>query len=174
MHVNVYSTVGDGIRGFSAATWVKTLWSTLLGQPDMSKNIYVASCTSCTKAIQSLLNQMFSWRHPYMEMFSALLALCAGNTPVARWIPLTKASDAELWCFLWFVPEQRIKHGTFENVIPFITWMHGFWCKTVLVASDCGMCKTTTPIMQLHVSQWGAHASCRLGAIADMVNCDFA
>ena len=23
-----------------------------------------------------------------------------------RWIPLTKASDAELWCFLWSVPEK--------------------------------------------------------------------
>ena len=23
-----------------------------------------------------------------------------------RWIPLTKASDAELWCFHWSAPEQ--------------------------------------------------------------------
>ena len=29
-----------------------------------------------------------------------ILALCAGH----RWIPLTKANDAELWCFLWSVP----------------------------------------------------------------------
>ena len=26
-----------------------------------------------------------------------------------RWIPLTKASDAELWCFLWSTPEQTIE-----------------------------------------------------------------
>ena len=26
-----------------------------------------------------------------------------------RWIPITKASDAELWCFLWPAPEQTIK-----------------------------------------------------------------
>ena len=25
-----------------------------------------------------------------------------------RWIPLTKASDAELWCFLWSAPEQTV------------------------------------------------------------------
>ena len=25
------------------------------------------------------------------------------------WIPLTKASDAELWCFLWSAPEQTIE-----------------------------------------------------------------
>ena len=35
------------------------------------------------------------WRHQ-METFSALLAICAGRT---------KASDAELWCFLRFSPE---------------------------------------------------------------------
>ena len=34
-----------------------------------------------------------SWWRDQMETFSALLALCEGN--------LTKASDADLWCFLW-------------------------------------------------------------------------
>ena len=45
-----------------------------------------------------------------METFSALLALCEGIQPVS--IPLTKASDAELWWFLWAAPEQ-----TFEQTI---------------------------------------------------------
>ena len=38
---------------------------------------------------------------------SAILAFCAGNSPVTghRWIPHTKASGAELWCFLWSAPE---------------------------------------------------------------------
>ena len=44
------------------------------------------------------------WRHQ-METFSALLAICAGNSPGPRWIPRTKASDAELWCLLSSVPE---------------------------------------------------------------------
>ena len=26
-----------------------------------------------------------------------------------QWIPLTKASDAELLCFLWFAPEQMVE-----------------------------------------------------------------
>ena len=26
-----------------------------------------------------------------------------------RWIPLTKASDAEIWCFLWSAPEQTVE-----------------------------------------------------------------
>ena len=54
-----------------------------------------------------------SWWHIYWNYMmtssngniSVLLAPCEGNSPV-RWIPLTKASDAELWCFLWSAPEQ--------------------------------------------------------------------
>ena len=44
------------------------------------------------------------WRHQ-MERFSALLAIFDGEFTSPRWIPLTKASDAELWCFLWSTPE---------------------------------------------------------------------
>ena len=33
--------------------------------------------------------------------------LC-GEFTGRRWIPLTKANDAELWCFLWSVPEYTV------------------------------------------------------------------
>ena len=36
------------------------------------------------------------WRHQ-METLSALLAICAGNSPVSGEFPRTKASDAELF-----------------------------------------------------------------------------
>ena len=39
----------------------------------------------------------------------ALLAFCDGEFTGDRWIPLTKASDAELWCFLWSAPEQTVE-----------------------------------------------------------------
>ena len=39
------------------------------------------------------------------KTFSALLAFCSWNSPVT----LTKASDAELWCFLWSAPEQTVE-----------------------------------------------------------------
>ena len=32
-----------------------------------------------------------------------------GESTHHRWIPLTKASDAELWCFLWSAPEQTVE-----------------------------------------------------------------
>ena len=51
-----------------------------------------------TSASEAILNRSW-WRHQ-METFSALLALCG-----PRWIPHTKVSDAELWCFLWSAPE---------------------------------------------------------------------
>ena len=41
-----------------------------------------------------------AWWHHQMETFSALLAICTGNSP-HRWIPRTKASDAELWFFFY-------------------------------------------------------------------------
>ena len=47
------------------------------------------------------------WRHQ-METFTALPVICAGNSPVIRWISCTKASDAELWYFLWSAPELTI------------------------------------------------------------------
>ena len=43
-----------------------------------------------------------------METFSALLAFCAGELTGHRWIPHTKASDAELKCFRWSDPKLLI------------------------------------------------------------------
>ena len=40
-----------------------------------------------------------------IETFSSSLAICAGEFTGHRSIPHTKASDAELWCFLWSAPE---------------------------------------------------------------------
>ena len=34
-----------------------------------------------------------------------------------RWIPLTKASEAELWCFLWSSPEHKVEQTTETPVI---------------------------------------------------------
>ena len=45
------------------------------------------------------------WRHQ-MEIFSALLAPLCGKSTGHWWIPITKASDAKLWRFLWSPPKQ--------------------------------------------------------------------
>ena len=33
-----------------------------------------------------------------------------GESTVNRWLPLKKASDAELWCVLWSAPEQMFEY----------------------------------------------------------------
>ena len=58
-----------------------------------------------------------------MKAFSALLALCEG-------IPLTKASGAELWCFLWSAPDQTFEIGGGD------LRRHGAHCD-VIVMSIC-------------------------------------
>ena len=41
-----------------------------------------------------------------------------GESTGHRWILLTKASDADLWCFLWSVPEKTV-----EQIIEMpVTW----------------------------------------------------
>ena len=50
-----------------------------------------------------------------METISALLVLCEGNPPVNGGFPSQKASDAELWCFLW--SEQTVEQTTETPVI---------------------------------------------------------
>ena len=40
-----------------------------------------------------------------------------GESTGHRWIPLTKASDVQLWCFLWSAPEQTIEQTIKTPVI---------------------------------------------------------
>ena len=55
---------------------------------------------------------VFSWWRHQMEAFSALLAICAGNSPVrARWIPLTKASERSFDVSF----DLRLKNGWVNN-----------------------------------------------------------
>ena len=72
----------------------------------------------------SLLKLLWKWWRHQMETFSALLPLVRG---IHRWITLTKANDAELWCFLWYVTEQTVELTTetrwFETP-PCSLWRH--------------------------------------------------
>ena len=52
-----------------------------------------------------------------MKSLSALLALLWGESTGHRWIPLTTASDAELWCFLWSAPENGVEQTIRTPVI---------------------------------------------------------
>ena len=52
-----------------------------------------------------------------MEAFSALRTFLRGEFTGHGCIPHKKASDAELWCFLWSVYEQTVKQIIETSVI---------------------------------------------------------
>ena len=56
------------------------------------------------------------WRHQ-METFFRVTGPLWGESTDHRWIPLTKASDAELWCFLWYAPEQTVEQTIIRPAI---------------------------------------------------------
>ena len=58
-------------------------------------------------------DDVIEWKH-----FTTLLALCDGESTRHRWIPLTKASDMELWWFLWSVPEQMVE----QTIDTLVVW----------------------------------------------------
>ena len=48
---------------------------------------------------------MTSWNGNTLRVTGPLLEVSTGQ----RWIPFITASDGELWCFLWFAPEQMVE-----------------------------------------------------------------
>ena len=92
-------------------------FDTLLCRNKSFKRIKIGATLVTTTRVKSIISTVYFhiivtslrwWRHQ-METFSALLALCEGGFTGDRWIPLTKASDAELRCFLWSAPEQTVE-----------------------------------------------------------------
>ena len=81
--------------------------------PNLLGNGYVRQC-SISHKICTLLH----WCHIRVKasimtssngnIFRDTGPLC-GEITGHRWIPLTKASDAELWCFIWSVPEHTVE-----------------------------------------------------------------
>ena len=66
------------------------------------------------------------WRHQ-METFSALLAICAGNSLVPGEFPTQRPKHAELLCFLWSTPNKRLsKHwrGWWFETLSSPLWRH--------------------------------------------------
>ena len=64
------------------------------------------------------------------NIFCVTGTLC-GEFTGHRWIPITKASDAEFWCFLWFAPEQQKRLSKQSRRWGFETpscslWRHSF------------------------------------------------
>ena len=81
-----------------SVVWVKTRWMYSFNSVWLA---YFYSSILYWFSVKCQESWISWWRHQ-IETFPALLALCAGNSPVSG--EFTKASDAELWCFLWSTP----------------------------------------------------------------------
>ena len=68
------------------------------------------------------------------NIFRVTGPLC-GEFTDHRWTPLTKASSAELWCFLWSAPEQTVEY-TIE-ILVFETPSRSLWHHCNGMNSDC-------------------------------------
>ena len=62
-------------------------------------------------------DDVIKWKH--FPRYSPLCGEFTGNW----WIPLTKASDAELWCFLCFASEQRLRKRAHWDVTVMSNWI---------------------------------------------------
>ena len=67
-------------------------------QTQITLRIFIITAFSVDKSMMTSSNG---------NIFRVTGHLCGEFTGL-RWIPRTKASDAELWCFLWFVPDKRL------------------------------------------------------------------
>ena len=91
--------------------------------------MYVCLCIYSTYMSSGHCMQEFTWTCPLAWRFenTTMTSLNEnifratgplwGESIGHQWIPLTKASDAELWCFLWSVPQQTIKQAIDTPVI---------------------------------------------------------
>ena len=95
------------------------LWKVLLPYTGRSSCSYSVPVTlrldsSCYCFINMVMGSR--WDHR-METFSVLLALCDRDSTGHRWIPLTKANNAELWCLFWSAPDQTVEQTIETSVI---------------------------------------------------------
>ena len=71
----------------------------------------------------------------------SVIGLLWGEFTCHRWIPLTKESDSELWCFLWCAPEQTFEEKTLE--LPVI------WDATTSMLRHCNVSPSSLSKMDI-------------------------
>ena len=95
-------------------------------------------------ALIYILNKMTSSNGNIFRVTGPLLGESTGH----RWIPITKASDAELWCFSWSVLEQTLSKQSrrrwFETPSRLL-WRH---CNGTSLITKAGSFRTLFHIQQ--------------------------
>ena len=76
--------------------------------------------TGCTRSMfANRLSYFFDFKGKEigMDNIFCVTGPLWGESTGHRWIPLTKANDAELWCLIWSAPEQTDKQTIETSVI---------------------------------------------------------
>ena len=66
-----------------------------------------------------------------------------------RWIPLSKATDGDLWCFLWSAPEQTVEQTIFS---------HGYDFMIINIMAT-RISRDLTPVQPWNQASWGLHGA---------------
>ena len=95
--------VGAGAKAAKCWTqWKNILWKCLSNYHLQHTDHSVQETLCCLYSMRGALR--YSWRrHQNGNIFRITGPLC-GQLTGQRWLHLTKASDAELWCILWSAP----------------------------------------------------------------------
>ena len=86
--------------------WLKRVYMLMLMFQDLHNELILHeqfySITERSAQNGFIHDGVIKWKH-----FPHYWPFVRGSTG-RRWIPLTKATDVELWCFLWSVPQQSL------------------------------------------------------------------
>ena len=83
-----------------------SMWKVICNSLDISYIHCLVHCQSCKKLQTN--DDVIKWKH-----FPHYWPFVRGD----RWIPFTKASDVEVWCFLSSLPEQAVEKTIERPVI---------------------------------------------------------
>ena len=103
-HVFIKS-VNDTETFFTLLIFERVNEGPVMWSPDVSLALARTSCWTKSRVDDYLRCYSVQMKSLHMMMSSnGNIFRVTGPLGGLRWIPRTKASDAELWCFLWFAP----------------------------------------------------------------------
>ena len=80
--------------------------------------------------------RVLHWWSNVMELLPLLQVLCEGKPTVTDGLSSQKDSNAELWCFLWYLPEQTIESSViWDATVPICHHCNDVMASTVCIIS---------------------------------------
>ena len=105
-------------------------------------------CTSCNDYV----NNRYSWWRHQMETFSALLAICAGNSPVPGELSAQRPVTRGFYVFFDLRVNKRLSKqswGCWSETPPRSLWRHRNYCSIIRTIAGAGNYIKTSICMSL-------------------------